>query len=175
MQTENKHAFLSELYTKYTRDLFTFSLSLLRSLPDAFSLAEECVQETFEKATWKVGTLKRLDSPKAWLINTCRKITISKRRKLLNRKSITGKQVSLDEACIVIDDHDRIEEWILRNDLLNGKQQLIDALTEQERAVFDLYYEKNHTLKDTASLLNLSENAVHGAIHRIKAKAVKFF
>ena len=66
-----------------------------------------------------------------------------------------------------------MEEWVLRNDLFERKQQLMDLLTEEERAVYRCYYEEDRSLKDSAETLNLPVNAVRGAIQRIKGKLMR--
>ena len=173
MLTESERAFLDRMYGTYARTLLVYSFSILRALPDAFPMAEECVQETFERAMLRMHTLARHKSPERWLMNTCRKITLSRRRKQLNRLQITGQPVLYEEFADTLPSGDNVEEWILRNDLFERKQQLMDLLTEEELAVYRCYYEEDRSLKECAEALNLSVNAVRGSVQRIKGKLMQ--
>ena len=59
---------------------------------------------------------------------------------------------------------------LLRNDLFERKQLLMDQLTEEEREVYRRYYEEDLSLKDTAEALNTSVDSVRGSLRRIKNK-----
>lgn len=171
MLSDREQEFIEQIYEKYARVLFTCSLSLLRSLPDAPSIAEECVQETFETAMRKMKFLERHPAPEAWLKAVCRNITLSRRRKSLNRFRITGKSVPYSDN--ITDVHSRIDEWIEQHELQQKKQQLIDSLTEEEKAVFHAYFEREMSLKESAEILGLSETAVRGSVQRIRTKAAR--
>ena len=173
MLSEREQIFLDRAYDKYARYLLQYSLSMLRFMPDAFPLAEECVQETFEVAIRKIRILQHYESPQAWLIATCKRITMAKRRKTLNRLRITGKAVPIDETGHLADVHNRIDEWIEQHDHQQKRQKLIQSLSEQELAVFRAYYEEELTLKESAERLGLSETAVHGSVQKIRAKAAR--
>lgn len=170
MLSDQEQQFMKTLFSKYSQSLLLYSFSMLRSQPDGYLLAEECVQETFETAMRKIAKLGSCDSPFAWLLNTCRKITISKRRKLLNRKRIIGQQVQVKEISEIEDVADCISNWILMNDLYERKQQLFDSLTEQERMVYHAYYESNLSIKECAKEIGSTEGSVRGALQRIKHK-----
>lgn len=171
MLSDREQEFIEHIYEKYARVLFTCSLSLLRSLPDASSIAEECVQETFETAMRKMKILERHPASEAWLKAVCRNITLSRRRKIFNRLRITGQGVLCGDN--IADVHSRIDEWIEQHELQQKKQQLIDTLTEEEKAVFHAYFEREMSLKESAEILGLSETAVRGSVQRIRTKAAR--
>lgn len=173
MLSEREQIFLDRAYKRHAQSLYRYSLSLLRTIPDAPSLAEECTQETFEVALRKIKILQQHESPEAWLMATCKHITLTKRRNTLNHRRILGKPISIDESYNIADIHNRIDEWIENHDYQQKKQQLIQSLTEQELAVFHLYYEEELSLKESAAKLHLSENAVQGSIQKIRSKAAK--
>ena len=56
--TDEERIYLSELYEKYARMLFVCSYSITRQAPDPVALAQECMQETFEKAMLKIHVLQ---------------------------------------------------------------------------------------------------------------------
>ncbi len=171
MLTEQEQQFLDAMYTKYAQTLLRCSQSILLQFPDSGELAEECVQETFEIAMRKMKKLLRHEAPEGWLKDTCRKISLSKRRKLLNRIRILGTPVSYSVLFDVPDPVDDIESWALANDLASVKQSLLSKLSDEERAVYRLFYEQHLSMKDTATELQLSVDAVRGALQRIRKKA----
>lgn len=173
MLSEDEKRFLDEIYRKYAKSLFYYSLSLLKALPDAQSLAEECMQETFEIALRKIRTLRAHALLEGWLYKTCRQICLSRRRKLYNRRRITGPSVSVESAYSISDQHDLIDEWVEQHDAERKKQRLKQALTVQELSVFRLYFEQECSVKACAESLGLTETAVQGTIQRIRGKAKK--
>ena len=170
MLTESERQFVDEFYRTYGRMLFVYSFSLLRPLPDAVQAAEECVQETFERAMLKIRQVMRHEAPIFWLKNTCRKVTLAKKRKLLNRQRIAGRTVPIDADHDIAEPKDCIEIWILENDLFDVKQDLLGALTEEEAAVYQLFYEKGLPIKAAAETLQITDGAVQAALRRIRAK-----
>ena len=173
MLTENERQFLDLLYRRYGRTLFVYSFSLIRPLPDTARAAEECVQETFEKAMRKIKLLMRHETPIGWLKNTCRKVSLAKRRKMLNRQRIIGKTVPIDSAHDVAAMEDCIGEWSLRNDLFSVKQMILGMLTTEEIAIYHSYYEEGCSVKETAEALKITEIAVRGGLQRIRAKLAR--
>ena len=170
MLTDQEQQFLDQLFAKYAQTLLRCSQSILLQFPDSGELAEECVQETFEVALRKMKMLLRHEAPVYWLKNTCRKISMSKRRKLLNRIRILGTPVSYSTLNDVPDPIDDIEAWVLANDLASVKQSLLSKLSEEERDVYHLFYEQHLPMKDIATKLNLSVDAIRGALQRIRNK-----
>ncbi len=172
MLSSDEAAFLESLYEKYAASLFVYSFSMLKPLPDALWLAEECVQDTFVKALL-MDRLRNHPEPFGWLRITCRNITLSKKRKIKNRRRILGGPLSGDSIYTAQDPADCIEEWILKNDLTDARETLLASLTDQELLVYQAYYERDLSLKDTAEILGLSGNSVRGALQRIKNKLGK--
>ena len=170
MLTEQEEQFLDAMYTKYAQTLLCCSQSILLQFPDSGALAEECVQETFEVAMRKMKKLLRHEAPEAWLKDTCRKISLTKRRNLLIHARILGTPVSFSVLFDTPDPMDDIEAWAMANDLASVKQSLLFKLSDEERAVYRLFYEQNLSMKDTANELNLSVGAVRGALQRIRSK-----
>ena len=172
MLTEQEEQFLDAIYAKYAQTLLRCSQSILLQFPDSGALAEECVQETFVVAMRKMKKLLRHEAPEAWLKDTCRKISLTKRRNLLIHARILGTLVSFSVLFDTPDPMDDIEAWTLANDLASVKQSLLSKLSDEERAVYRLFYEQHLSMKDTAKELNISKDAVRGALQRIKKKGI---
>ncbi len=170
MLTEQEEQFLDALYAKYAQTLLRCSQSILLQFPDSGELAEECVQETFVVAMRKMKTLLHHEAPDLWLKNTCRKISLTTQRKLLNRSRILGTPVSSSMLFDTVDLIDDIEAWTIANDLASVKQFLLSELSDEELAVYHLFYEQHMSMKETAAKLNVSKDAVRGALQRIRKK-----
>ena len=170
MLTEQEEQFLDSLYAKYAQTLLRCSQSILIQFPDSGALAEECVQETFVVAMRKMKTLLRHEAPELWLKNTCRKISLTTQRKLLNRSRILGNPVSSRIIFDAVDLIDDIEAWVIANDLASVKQSLLAILSDEERDVYHLFYEQHMSMEEAANKLNISKDAVRGALQRIRKK-----
>ena len=171
MLTEQEQQFLDIMYAKYAQTLLRCSHSILIQFPDSVSLAEECVQETFEAAMRKMKMLLRHKAPEAWLKDTCRKISLSERRKLLNRRRILGTPVLGSVLFDTADLTNDIEAWMVANDLASAKRSLLTKLSDEEYAVYRLFFEQNLSYyKEISQQLHISESAVHGALVRIRNK-----
>ena len=169
--TDEDRIFLGELYEKYARMLFVRAYAILRAHPDALSLTQECVQETFEKAMQKIRKLRAHPVPVGWLCTTCSRIASAKRRKAATRARILGGTVSAQNDEQLPDVHDSIADWILRYDRELAKELLMTRLTELETAVYKAYYEQDLSLKAAAETLRISETSVRGTLQRIRDKA----
>ena len=104
MLTTEEEAFLDALYQRFARIVFMYSYSLLLPLPDAWSMAEEGTQDTFEKSMAKIDILRRHESPEGWLMTTCRNVTLTRRRKesLCNHPNEVRSDVATDEMIKVL-------------------------------------------------------------------------
>ena len=175
MLTNKEKEFLARLYSEYYTKLIDYSYSLLDRNLKSWPLAEDCVQSTFEKAMIKMNVLQKHDLPYLWLRKTCRNITLSENRKLINRARILRYPISFDQQLDVADPKDDIAEWILREELIDRKQQLLENLTEQERMVYQAIFEENLSHQETEKLYSMTDGTIRGAIQRIKRKALKIF
>ena len=118
MLTEQEEQFLDAIYAKYAQTLLRCSQSILLQFPDSGALAEECVQETFVVAMRKMKKLLRHEAPEAWLKDTCRKISLTKRRNLLIHARILGTPVSFSVLFDTPDPMDDTNGSVLKLDLV---------------------------------------------------------
>lgn len=173
--TEDRRYLIHLLYQKYYRELVQYSLSLFDYQPHHQQDAEDCVQETFEKALRHENDMQTVEEPLFFLRKMCYHITITKRRNIHNQERILGFPGSLQE-CNPPDSRDLIGEWLQALENTQNKQALLRQLTSGERAVYEAYYEQHLSLQDTARTLDISTGSVRGAAQRIrkKAAALKF-
>lgn len=66
-----KEEFIESLYRKYYADLKRYSYHCVHNDPKFTPYIEDCIQETFTKATANYQTLLTHQNVIAWLIMTC--------------------------------------------------------------------------------------------------------
>lgn len=165
-----KEEFIESLYRKYYADLKRYSYHCVHNDPKFTPYIEDCIQETFTKATANYQTLLTHQNVIAWLIMTCGNELRSCMRKYARfRKHFEGRvQIDVESAAANCDDLDR---WIRQHDAEDDIRRIYQALSPREQRVFEDYYANNQSLKKTAKKHGTSENSVHCSAKRIRKKA----
>lgn len=161
------------LYTKYYQELFMYSFSLFDCKQHHIQDAEDCVQDTFEKALRHEKELIAHPAPLKYLKRMCKNITITKRRNFHIHDRILGYPEPIDDRFDIADPKDIVMDWIIRKENRAIMIALLDMLSEKEKEVYRLYYQQNLSIKDTARALKCSDGSARGYIQRIRAKAIK--
>lgn len=163
---------IDQLYTKYYRELYHYSFSLFDCKQQFIQDAEDCVQDTFEKAIRHLSQWEDHPQPLMYLKKMCCHIAITRRRNIRNRRRILGYPVAVEDQQDIRDVRDLIADWIIRQDQQAAKVQLMEQLTKGEKEVYRAYFEKDLSIRDTAESLGISHGAARGSIQRIRAKAM---
>lgn len=146
-----------ELYFKYKDVLFSLCLKYCEN----FTKAEDHLHDSFMLIFKKISTYKDKGSFEGWMkrivINTA--IDKFKKEKKVKTTTINDNLTSISDT--VIDDN----KLNLPLDLL---MSFIQELPNQYRYVFNLYQLDNHTHKEIAELLNISEGTSKSNLHRAK-------
>ena len=171
--TDKEKEFLDLLYQRYYADLRDYSFKILDLHHEYLPLAEDCVQQTFEKAIIKMDILLNHEAPYLWLKKTCRNITLTERRNCFIRARILRFPVSIDEHFEATDPKDLITDWIISEDLSDRKQLLMENLTEQERLVYKAIFEEELSYQEAEEKYHISDGTLRGALQRIKRTASK--
>ena len=163
-----------ELVRRYDRKLLRIALNVTHNADDA----EEAVQDAFFKAYKNLNRFRAEAKFSTWLF----RITVNESLMRL-RKQRGVKEVSLREQGVNLDDGDNgglseamIADWApdpearygaaeFREILIGSLQKLSPAL----RVVFVLRDMEDHSIAETAELLNLTENAVKSRLSRARA------
>lgn len=161
------------LYTKYYRELFTYSFSLFDFKQQHVQDAEDCVQDTFEKAIKHQDELYKSKDFLKYLKWMCRNITVSRRRDIHRHARILGYPESIDEHYDIKDAKDIVMDWIIKQENKVAKEALLESLSDKEKEIYHYYYEQNLSIKETAKALDCSDTSVRGGVQRIRAKAMK--
>lgn len=162
---------IDQLYSKYYRELYHYSFSLFDYKQQHAQDAEDCVQDTFEKALRCLNQLEHHPEPLLYLKKVCYHITITRRRNIKNRNRILGYPVPLEEPCEMQNVQDVTMDWIIRLENQAAKARLTERLTESEKKVYQAYFEKELSIQETATACGISHGAARGCIQRIRAKA----
>ncbi|MBQ6950724.1 MAG: sigma-70 family RNA polymerase sigma factor [Clostridia bacterium] len=164
---------IDALYIKYYRELYNYSFSLFDYKQQYLQDAEDCVQETFEKAVKHKRYVTNHPTPLLCLKKMCYNITVTRRRNMKNRNRILGYPEPMELHYDACDPRDIIMDWVLRQENRETKEKLMQALTENEKDTYRAYYENDMTIRETADYLQITEGAVRGCLQRIKKKASK--
>lgn len=151
----------TELVIKtYYEDIYRYAFWLTKSK----DIAEDVVQDTFEKFITNSSSIKDPERVKSWLITTLRR-TFFKNQKKYN------KYISLEENEIeyLINDS-YLENTTTSNDNVLDLRVAISHLDEKYRDPILLQSIMGLTTKEIAKELNLDENTVLTRIFRAKSK-----
>jgi RNA polymerase sigma-70 factor (ECF subfamily) len=147
-----RDAGFASLYERHYRDVFRYVLALVRSRDEA----EDITAETFERAyrAWAAGGFP-VDRGLPWLLLTARRISTDRWRRLRRRtRVVRDTRPSPAEG-----DQDRTEFWVWFD-------ALSAALTDRQREVLILRYQRDLSDADIAVVLGLSESGVRSLIAR---------
>ncbi|MFV0593624.1 MAG: RNA polymerase sigma factor [Draconibacterium sp.] len=155
------HDSFKELFELYSRALFQFSFSYLKSA-DA---AEDVVQEVFEKVWVKRKTLRTDTSFKSYLFT----IALNAIRKQFNKLSKLNEVkhellFSHSQAKPTFDERDDYQS------LLNKLDEIIGTMPEKRRLVFIMKKFEDRSLKEIGQILDISSKTVEYHI----TEAMKF-
>jgi RNA polymerase sigma-70 factor (ECF subfamily) len=149
-----------ELYGKYAKKLYGFSIKYLKNESEA----EELVQKVFVKVWEKRNTLKRDTSFKSYLF------TIAYNDILKFFRSKSYHQAYIREAMEVNDTSDKSADGIYYNSVLELVDKLIDKLPERRRLIFIKSRKEGKSAKEIAEELEISAGTVDNNI----SEALKF-
>lgn len=165
----NEKAF-ETIYVHYHPILLQFALSVLKS----HVMAEDVCSEVFENI-WKTrSSLTGLTSLKAYLLSSV------KNRSFNYLKSISRSKAAKAEIEKLFEQKSfATEKYLLDKEYADFIEEHISKLPSRARQVYQLCREEGYTYEQTASLLQISRNAVKHhmmyCIKKLKASAEKAF
>lgn len=138
-------------------DLYSFAKTKLENEEDI----NDAVQETLMRVYKNLKRVKKPEYMKSWamkiLINVCNDMYNAK-----NRKSNLIKKLQSNIE-ITEDTLDKFEEDFTNSDLLN-------KLTEIEKEIIILHYDKKRTIQEISKMLDMNENTVKSHMYRARKK-----
>jgi RNA polymerase sigma factor (sigma-70 family) len=161
----DKHAF-GQLIERYQQRVYHIAISMIARE----EVAREMSQEAILQAYLSLDSLRDDAHFKSWLygitLNVCRSYIREQKMEALSLDAMLGgthRDVPLD-ALDVMDPQSIVEERELYAIVL----QAVQRLSANDRAVTLMFYYKQLTLEDIATILNISIGAVKGRLHRAR-------
>ena len=148
-----------EVYKKYNKKIFNFSLRYLKNRDDA----EGVVQEVFLKLWDNCRNLKKDSNLNAWLFT----VTFNAIRKKFRKLSAEKKHLEKFSAQLE-NQYDEISE-IEYHDLFDKAAHLISKLPPQQKKVFLLRMEKGMSSSEMAEELKLTKKTIENHMNRARS------
>lgn len=164
---------LERMYSERRGDLIRYCEALLLHSPRLRAQAEEIVQEAFLTAWSQWDELKEHPNLIGWMMTTCRNKCQSMSRKERNRQRITGVQVEYDDDAELGRQQDAILRWLEAAEAREKLDNLKAQLSPLEGRVYEAYFVRNGSLKETAERVGAKVDAVNDAVRRIRRKALR--
>lgn len=146
------------LYEKFSPKM----LSVCRSYIPDFHAAEDCMIKAFVKIFRNISSFKGVGSLEGWM----RKIMVNE---CLDNLKSTRKIYYLDEE--YQDNFSDLDNEFYDFDV----QELLDALPENYRIVFNLFVLEDYSHKEISDLLHISEPTCRQQLKRAKAKLKELY
>lgn len=144
----DKDAFV-ELIKEHQLSMYKVGKAILKNDEDV----ADAIQDTILACWEKIGTLKKHEYFKTWLI----RILINNCNVMLNKKSKVVLNNELPDTQETIVDF----EWIEWQDIMN-------CLNDKQRIVVELYYVEQFKVKEIAHILKISQSAVKSRLHKAR-------
>lgn len=156
IRNSEKAAF-QELFERYAPRIYQFSISYLKSSPDA----EELVQDVFLKIWEKREILDQSKNVKAYIF----KIAVNSVYDFIRRKNIEAVFADFARANF---DRTTDHTWhsVIFEEMTTKLTRLKARLPEQQRNIFHLSKEEGLTNDEIAEKLNLSKRTVENHLYR---------
>jgi RNA polymerase sigma-70 factor (ECF subfamily) len=158
--SEGDPAAFDQIFEKYYRKVYTFSLRNFRNKEDA----EGATQEVFYNL-WKDRTkLKDLKDLEAWIFSVCLNIIRKHFRKLaVERKHIKVLIESSQDRDYSTDDD------VVYKNLLEKTEKIIEKLPPRQKTIFLLSRKEALTNAEISKKLNISTRTVDNQLSRAKS------
>jgi RNA polymerase sigma factor (sigma-70 family) len=128
-------------------------------------LAQDVLQQVFERAWLKREELQVMDNPTGWMVKCLKNESLQQYRKLKKTVSIEGIEIySIEE--------DSPEE---KEQQLRLVFQFVDTLPEKQKDIFILREVEGLTYEEIADYLEISMDQVKVNLHRARLLLKKYF
>ncbi len=136
----------------------------------------DLVQQTLLEAHRKIDELSMLSEPQlfAWLHAALKHNVLDAVRHLRSAKKNVGRNIRLGDLHdsfvrleqLFVADGDSPSQSLQRQEEISRMLAALQTLPENQRQAIILKHLRGHTLKEVAEMLNASESAVAGLLHR---------
>ena len=161
LYVEGNHEAFNVLLNRYESKVFSYIAYIVRNN----DVAEDLFQDTFMRvvATLKNGKYAEQQKFSAWLMRITHNILVDYFRQLNNEKNISNDENEVDLFNdIKLADENNVENQIIQMQNLNGLQQIIKMLPDNQQQIIDLRFYQDMSFKEIAAKLNCSINTALG-------------
>ncbi len=149
------------LYNRYAKAMFSTSLRIVNSVPDA----EDILQEAFTDAFQQLNRFEGRSTFGAWL----KSIVVNKSISFLRKKKVFLSDID-DHINTIADEFPDSEEKIWYT--VTGIKEAIKKLPDGYRTVLSLYLFEDYKQEEIAQILNVTHGTVRTQYMRAKNKLV---
>ena len=143
-----------EFFGSLYKDNYDLMIKISFRLTGDIELAQDLTQETFALALFNMRKLRGHENPAGWLVITLRNMINNERRRSTFRRHISLEELPIEPGTY---DDTSIEE------LLPGK------LSDEDKEILRLRFEKRLDYKEIAALLGITESGCRSRLSRALA------
>lgn len=161
LYTEGNNDAFDVLLNRYESKVFTYVSYFVRNR----EVAEDLFQDIFMRVVSTLRSDRYTEQQKfsSWLMRISHNIVIDYFRHQKNEKNISNDETEVDLFNdIRLSDENNVETQIIRQQNLNGLQDIIKMLPQNQQEIIDLRYFQEKSFKEIAALLNCSINTALG-------------
>ena len=161
LYVEGNHEAFNVLLNRYESKVFSYIAYIVRNN----DVAEDLFQDTFMRvvATLKNGKYAEQQKFSAWLMRITHNILVDYFRQLNNEKNISNDENEVDLFNdIKLADENNVENQIIQMQNLNGLQQIIKMLPDNQQQIIDLRFYQDMSFKEIAERTQVSINTALG-------------
>ena len=150
---------MEELVRDYKDGLILY----LNSYLNDFSIAEDCVQDTFIKLAIKKPKFNGKSSFKTWLYTIGRNVAID-----YLRNNLKNNEVSIDENAELIADENAVESAYIKKEQKIIVHKAMRKLPQEYQQVLWLVYFEELSNKETAKIMKKSVRSIESLLYRAR-------
>ncbi len=161
LYTEGNNDAFDVLLNRYESKVFTYVSYFVRNR----EVAEDLFQDIFMRVVSTLRSDRYTEQQKfsSWLMRISHNIVIDYFRHQKNEKNISNDETEVDLFNdIRLSDENNVETQMIRQQNLNGLQDIIKMLPQNQQEIIDLRYFQEKSFKEIAGLLNCSINTALG-------------
>ena len=154
------------LVDRHKLNVFNICMKILRNREEA----EEVAQDIFLKVFEKLDTFKQEAKFSTWLFRIAYNMSISQQRKH------KVKPLGVEDHFIELSNEDELIDKLNLETIEERERKLkmaIEKLEAEQQLLLQLYYDKDMSVMDVASITNLSQSNVKVKIHRARQRLFK--
>lgn len=166
---EKRNQELEQIYDRYYDSVFRFCAMIIDYDPQFYSLIEDCIQDTFEKALIHYEGFKDYSNPVGWIALTAsNRLKSEIRKQKMHNEYIISLAVNSENMRAFSDGTEHVLDRIA---LIDRITSIYEMLSQKEKVIFHEYFIKEKKMTEIVEDAGLSLNAVRSGIRRIRKKA----